>query len=218
MVYSTKEVYHNPLYNVKNFLLKRFFRIAPLYYILTLLYVYLTYSGFINFDKIIKAFLFYPDEDYHLPNAQFPPLEVGWTLNYEMFFYFLFGLSLFFKAKRYLYLCATVLMLVFIPPIFIDIKNELRGVFLYPLMVLITNVLLLQFLLGVAIGLLLPKLNFQRTVVLFILTLSIITFFLYYFNYFEFYLSDLVVCGLLVFSVILLDTSNIHMKVSSMLI
>lgn len=85
-------------------------------------------------------------------------------------------------------------------------------------MVLITNVLLLQFLLGVAIGLLLPKLNFQRTVVLFILTLSIITFFLYYFNYFEFYLSDLVVCGLLVFSVILLDTSNIHMKVSSMLI
>lgn len=150
----------------------------------------------------------------------FPPLAAGWSLNYEMFFYLIFGLSLFFKRKRYFFLFGTLLILVFVPLLFMDIQNHKDeiGTIIFPLIVLITDPMLLEFLCGVTIGLLLPKLKFNKITVLGILIFSAVGFVLYYLNFYQFYLSDLVVCGLLVFSVVVLDSSDIKLKVNGMLV
>lgn len=79
------------------FLARRFLRIAPLYYVLTLtmLAVYavapsLLQSFRFEFSHVLSSFAFWP----HLNPATgevMPVLIPGWTLNYEMFFYLLFA-------------------------------------------------------------------------------------------------------------------------------
>ncbi|MBW7971568.1 acyltransferase [Bradyrhizobium sp. BR 10289] len=78
---------------------RRFFRIAPLYYIFTGLVILICIflpsvfnSTQLNFATIAKSLLFVPFEKSL--NHLYPIYSLGWTLNYEMFFYFLFTLAL----------------------------------------------------------------------------------------------------------------------------
>ena len=78
------------------FLKRRFFRVAPLYYVFTLIAVVICYvrpsifnlTG-IDFSMIGKSFLFIPFEI--TTNSIYPVYPLGWTLNYEMFFYAAFA-------------------------------------------------------------------------------------------------------------------------------
>lgn len=84
---------------------RRFLRVVPLYWFYTigmLAAIALFPSKLNNADvtvgMVISSFLFYP-----LPNTQgnySPVLALGWTLNYEMFFYALFAFSLMFDKVR----------------------------------------------------------------------------------------------------------------------
>ncbi|HEY9101399.1 acyltransferase [Chitinimonas sp.] len=68
------------------FFARRIVRIVPLYWILTL-FVWLTSAkGSVPDAVLIKSLLFIPVDSY------FPLLGVGWTLNYEMYFYLLYAL------------------------------------------------------------------------------------------------------------------------------
>ena len=99
------------------FLSKRFIRVVPLYW-LALLWASNVYwinwvsaSGsleelYLNISpeliSIAKDFLFIPhlsiDEDEQ--GEIFPVLIQGWTLNYEMFFYFIFAIAMLFRQYR----------------------------------------------------------------------------------------------------------------------
>ncbi|MDD0974880.1 acyltransferase family protein [Pseudomonas fontis] len=81
------------------FLAKRFSRIWPLYAFGTALYVlFLMYLGWMTTGEYIKTALslvFYPV-------SPAPALDVGWTLNIEMYFYLVFAVCLFFDRLRWL--------------------------------------------------------------------------------------------------------------------
>ncbi|WP_131547254.1 acyltransferase [Roseococcus sp. SYP-B2431] len=82
------------------FLLRRFLRIAPLYYALTLLMLAihaieprLLQSFVLDARHVLASFAFWPWPNLATGLMQ-PVLIPGWTLNYEMFFYALFALSM----------------------------------------------------------------------------------------------------------------------------
>lgn len=162
MVYITRKNDGSKLY-VKNFMIKRLIRIIPLYYIMVLFWVfaYDTHLDYFHKDylTLVKTLCFVPIFDSPLGAAYgMPPLKVGWSLNYEIFFYFIFGISLFMKRFRYIMLFIAFFALVIVVPFIFSgyvIFNPLVNYhfkLLYFLM--ITNPMLLYFLVGVALGLL----------------------------------------------------------------
>ena len=85
-----------------SFLTRRFMRVAPLYYMFTtvMVGVVLTTPGALKetgFEpvQILASYTFVPFERSDGRIA--PVLSLGWTLNYEMFFYVLASAALFFK-------------------------------------------------------------------------------------------------------------------------
>ncbi|MEN3794735.1 acyltransferase [Fulvimarina sp. MAC3] len=80
---------------VGRFILKRFWRIVPLYWIATSLEIILRYRGGSE-TTIERAFASYFFIPFPVEAGDYmrPLLGVGWTLNYEIFFYLLFAVSL----------------------------------------------------------------------------------------------------------------------------
>jgi exopolysaccharide production protein ExoZ len=79
------------------FCLKRFIRVYPVYWIVTIasmiLFLYVPIVGRTHTVKeIIKSFLLFPQ-------TQQPIVNVGWSLSYEVFFYFIFSLLIFLKPR-----------------------------------------------------------------------------------------------------------------------
>lgn len=95
--------YDKPM-QAREFLLNRAIRIIPAYWFYTVAMGLLLYlaghympHGAVNWPTFILSLLFIPAENpggYGL----YPTLNVGWTLNYEMFFYLVFSLA--FLAPR----------------------------------------------------------------------------------------------------------------------
>jgi peptidoglycan/LPS O-acetylase OafA/YrhL len=77
----------------KKFYARRIARIVPLYWAVTILYaIKQIYFGQATVWQTVKSLLFIP---YQLPDGLWRPVLVqGWTLNYEMIFYLVFGLAL----------------------------------------------------------------------------------------------------------------------------
>ncbi len=83
-----------------DFLLRRFLRIAPLYYAVTALTVLLmlaapklAVSGHFDMTHVIASFAFFPTM-HPVLSTFVPVVPQGWTLNYEMEFYTLFAIAL----------------------------------------------------------------------------------------------------------------------------
>ena len=103
-----------------DFLLRRLIRIVPLYWAATLLKLAATLAlpgltAHPNLDPwhVIASFLFIPafDADHKV----LPLLPVGWTLNFEMFFYLLFAIALAFRVRPVLWLGAALLVVSWLP-------------------------------------------------------------------------------------------------------
>ncbi|MHA8095454.1 acyltransferase family protein [Aquirufa lenticrescens] len=97
------------------FLSKRLIRLLPMYSIFTLLFVLIAYlfphqynSNNISAESFIKSILFIP---YHLNNSG-PLLSIGWTLNYEMYFYFIISLFIFFSRNPHTILIGASFLLM----------------------------------------------------------------------------------------------------------
>lgn len=95
----------------KSFLLKRLMRIVPLYWIATLLYsLRLASEGTPpRWDDLVLSLLFIP-YDHGQPYRE-PVYGLGWTLNFEMFFYCLLALSLLFRRRHGIVLLLLTLTL-----------------------------------------------------------------------------------------------------------
>ena len=88
ILYSSKKSKTKPVV----FLIKRFFRVAPLYYFFTILAIIIFISLNVYTETIshlIKSFLFIPSENSKGIIA--PIYGLGWTLNYEFYFYLIFA-------------------------------------------------------------------------------------------------------------------------------
>lgn len=86
------------------FFLRRFLRVAPLYWLFTLLMIVATLASPGSVNKglgstwhVVSSFLFVPSPR---PDGMLHPvLGLGWTLNYEFFFYSCFAVALFASAR-----------------------------------------------------------------------------------------------------------------------
>lgn len=88
------------------FFQKRVIRVVPLYWALTLLMVAvwaLKPSMFktlqVSAETLLLSLLFVPHFSLSFPSHPWPLLVPGWTLNYEMFFYAIFGASIFLRPN-----------------------------------------------------------------------------------------------------------------------
>jgi peptidoglycan/LPS O-acetylase OafA/YrhL len=101
------------------FLTRRAIRLVPLYWVVTLAFVPILLAGSRGYDgNLCKAlvtslgFIPYPTYGIDGSNNVYPLYSLGWTLNYEMFFYLLF--SVFIVARRGLATAGVVAALVVI--------------------------------------------------------------------------------------------------------
>ena len=97
---------------VRDFLVKRVIRVVPLYWIaLAIAARYLIANAQIDAD-LLRDFGFIPrwlGDDRTQP---FPYLIPGWTINYEMFFYLVFGVCMMLGRFRYIVLFGFFAMLI----------------------------------------------------------------------------------------------------------
>ncbi|ENV34777.1 Exopolysaccharide production protein ExoZ [Acinetobacter gerneri DSM 14967 = CIP 107464 = MTCC 9824] len=109
MVYIQSKKRKAPL----DFFRNRVERIVPIYWILTALLCVLYFilpSAFanteLNLNKMFFSVLFLEN----LVNNKLPVLYVGWTLEYEMLFYFIFALCLFIRKQVVSYMMMVVIL------------------------------------------------------------------------------------------------------------
>ena len=137
------------------FLKKRFLRIAPLYWFFTIIASFLLIvlpefsSRGLTFDitHFFMSLSFIPWNNS--AGTMFPVLGVGWTLNYEMYFYLLFAVCLMFKKKNFLF----ILTIIFISGFTVSKISDSS----IPFLKMIGNPILFEFLGGVFMGYLYNK-------------------------------------------------------------
>lgn len=192
MVYTTRKS-DGTLHYVKNFLIKRLIRVVPLYYIMVLfwLVVYERSLSFFVDDPLtlLKTFLFIPLFNSPLgPAYGMPPLKVGWSLNYEVLFYIIFGMSMFLKRQRWISLFVVFATLViFVPLIFkgtIHFVPSVNYHFRLTYFLVLTNPILIFFVVGVVLGLIYNSSFIIKSKVLqlSLVLISLVYFFLLYFK------------------------------------
>jgi exopolysaccharide production protein ExoZ len=93
MVYSSGDLFAADG-GAATFLAKRIARIVPPYWLVTLIAIPLL-SLPTNWGSLVGSFLFFP---FRAPNDNIVPIYgVGWTLNFEMYFYALFSMVIFLR-------------------------------------------------------------------------------------------------------------------------
>ena len=134
----------------KGFVVRRFVRIVPLYWLLTtaMASTLLLASGMqtVAFDKglyIASSYLFIPA--LRAAGDLRPVLGQGWTLNYEMFFYFVFAVLLAFPRRK----AVVALAVVFSALAWLGRNLTIET----PTLFTWTDGLLLEFVFGAVVGL-----------------------------------------------------------------
>ena len=89
---------------ISEFLVLRFIRIVPLYWFLTLVFslLFFFFSSYFRERTISLELFFY--SIFFISNISLtvhPVIIPGWTLEYEIIFYFLFSISLFIKKLKF---------------------------------------------------------------------------------------------------------------------
>jgi exopolysaccharide production protein ExoZ len=131
---------------------RRIVRVVPLYWLLTLLMVAVALvapSLFktlkVQASTLVQSLLFIPHFSQSFPGVVWPLLVPGWTLNFEMFFYLIFGLVLFLpERKRLLPLVLFFVALTAIGVVFGPFASAAAQTYTHPM--------LLEFAAGAAIG------------------------------------------------------------------
>lgn len=116
MVYTTYGKSTSPV----SFVVRRLARIAPLYWLATLAIVVIGFaaptmlkSTVLWAPHLLASLAFIPMSSPSFPGQMWPLLVPGWTLNYEMAFYVLFGVTLVVAQRHRIYwLSASLAVLV----------------------------------------------------------------------------------------------------------
>ena len=171
------------------FIEKRIKRIVPIYWLLTVAAAMLALflgdlvkSTIFDITHLIKSLLFIPAVN---PSANvggiYPVIIPGWTLNFEFFFYLIFGFSLFLTSRKIrLTTVSTLIMSLFFLSFFIESKIALVSFYL--------NNVIIEFLFGLFLGALYLKneatINVSKQLLLFlIISTSLILLYADYANH-----------------------------------
>jgi len=132
------------------FFSRRVARVLPLYWGVTLFYVIITTANgglHYSWQAIAASFLFFPYDGIEAANGlAFPIYNLGWTLNYEMFFYLVFALCLTLGQKRAAGAAIIVMLLLVMIGLVIDIQPTALRFWTQPI--------LLEFCMGMGLALL----------------------------------------------------------------
>jgi exopolysaccharide production protein ExoZ len=131
---------------------RRIVRVVPLYWLLTLLMVAVALIAPTLFKTLkvapatlLQSLLFIPHFSQSFPGVVWPLLVPGWTLNFEMFFYAVFGLVLLLpERKRIVSLVSVFLLLTAIGHVFGPFSSAAAQTYTHPM--------LLEFAAGALIG------------------------------------------------------------------
>ncbi|MGZ5000751.1 MAG: acyltransferase family protein [Methylomonas sp.] len=172
MVYSTVHS-GSTIASSVNFLIKRFARIWPVYAVFTISWALL--EGVVKsfsvttFKTVVLSLLFLPADPSKMLYYG-TTLPVGWSLNFEIYFYLLFGACLLFGRFRWtaftLWMIGTLVLLPWSHGrLSADIWQSHEFPILY--LDLITNPIIAEFVIGVAIGIayLNDRLRFSNQVI-----------------------------------------------------
>jgi exopolysaccharide production protein ExoZ len=102
----------------RTFMLRRLIRIVPLYWLCATAYLLIS-RQFGSADSqipqdgwgIVASYLFWPVDLFRDGHAR-PFYDLGWTLNYEMFFYFVFALSLGLRRQKAVLVVGSLMVAV----------------------------------------------------------------------------------------------------------
>jgi len=116
MVYASERLFAQPG-ATRVFFLRRLARIVPLYWAATAIlvgYIYVAHRifppPFVTTEGVIASFLFIP---YPLPSGLMAPVHaLGWTLNYEMFFYAVFALAIMLPRRSAIFVISALFALL----------------------------------------------------------------------------------------------------------
>lgn len=123
------------------FAVRRLVRIVPMYLLLTSVAYALaivapsitrTFSA--SFADYVRSILFIPFFNSSTGTVQ-PILGIGWTLNYEMFFYLLFAAALVLPARKRLAACWIVLGSLAMTGIMLRPAGVLSGFYTHPILI-----------------------------------------------------------------------------------
>lgn len=132
------------------FMARRIVRVAPIYWLATAIYtIKLQLQGVsVSLNDFFQSVFFIPYDT--VAGLMRPILGVGWTLNYEMFFYFLVGASLFLVRR----LRAPLMVLLLVGLVCANIFGYLAegGPGLSHKLYLLSSNYLLYFLVGLSLG------------------------------------------------------------------
>jgi exopolysaccharide production protein ExoZ len=145
-----------------DFIMRRYIRILPIYWIISLYYVG---SGVkrhnLVLSRLLNSYLLFPS--FHYPMHE-PFIPLGWTLIFEMFFYYVLTLNLL-LGKRAVIPRAIISILVLIG------LGAFVG-FQRPILILIANPINIEFVLGCCIALLYSKIGSRPALGSFLLLLG----------------------------------------------
>ncbi|MCL8536455.1 acyltransferase [Chryseobacterium gallinarum] len=199
MAYTTrkKDFSINTSKEITLFYKRRLIRIVPLYFLLSFSWMVMgqslmTYFHGDGLQRLIHSILFLPQKDI------FPVLYLGWSLNYEMFFYLIFGISLLFYSKRYIFIISFFIL------------TYLTGIYFPPQSAyfqMVTSPLNLFFVVGIVFALILDKIVIHKKWAALISVTGILTFILFLLDIITTTnaLLNLLVVSLFVFSFLLFD-------------
>jgi hypothetical protein len=158
MVYITRNTVPSGR-NIFRFIAKRLIRIWPAYAIITLGYCLLHSRMNPNPQwpsELLRSLLFIPLSNTPAPFYGYATLNVGWSLNYEIYFYFLIAISMLFSRFRwYAFFLMIAVTLVGIPTYYgvFTMKADKMEDLGTPYLNMITNPIIWNFVCGVFLGL-----------------------------------------------------------------
>lgn len=147
--------------DTKYFFTKRLVRIVPMYWLFTfgvsflaLMYPNLLRSATFDIQHIIASFFFFP---YWTESTGFSPiLKLGWTLNFEMFFYFVFFVAMRLSHIHRAFVASAILILIVMLLRLIEFYSETSFLAFY------SSTVSFEFIFGMVIGVLYKDYNFLK--------------------------------------------------------
>ncbi|SEJ15147.1 hypothetical protein SAMN05216327_106353 [Dyadobacter sp. SG02] len=158
MVYITRNAAPSGQ-NIFRFTAKRLIRIWPAYAVITLGYCLLHSRITPNPEwpsELLRSLLFIPLSNTPAPFYGYATLNVGWSLNYEIYFYLLISVSMFFARLRwYAFFLMIAVTLVGIPIYYnaFTLKADKMQDLGAPYLNMVTNPIIWNFVCGVFLGL-----------------------------------------------------------------
>jgi exopolysaccharide production protein ExoZ len=154
MVHASRRLFGQP-HATREFLKRRLTRIIPLYWLTTSLFLTLLAAAslkggdpFPSGAAILASYFFIPFDSYANGRA-FPVFDLGWTLNYEMFFYALFALTVWLPRARAMQVLAVLLLVAIALGSFVPARLTTAYVWTRPI--------LIDFGLGIGVGMIVAQ-------------------------------------------------------------